>query len=137
MSSGGQDGNSSFPRWNEEAATLEAFEQRVKLFVSLTKREVRYLCGPRLLSTFHPEGDAFRYVWDNLTDLQLEAADGSGAQMIVRTIRLSLLVPSQPRKVFVCCWLASDSILCDETMVKPQGSGHVDSHRNTRRLARH
>ena len=80
----------SIPRWNEEAATLESFDQRVKLFVSSTKEEKRYLCGPRLLSTFDPEGDTFRYVRDNLTDVQLEAADGSGALMIVKTIRLSV-----------------------------------------------
>ena len=78
------------PRWNEEAATLGSFEQRVKLFVSPTEEKERYLCGPRLLSTFDPEGDTFRYVRDNLTDIQLEAADGPGALMIVKTIRRSL-----------------------------------------------
>ena len=90
MSSGGQDSYSFFPRWNEEAATLESFDQRVQLFVSSTKKEERYLTGPRLLSTFDPEGDTFRYVRDNLTDVQLEAADRSGALMIVKTIRLSV-----------------------------------------------
>ena len=90
MSSGGQDGYAIILRWNEEAATLESFDQRVKLFVSSTKKEERYLCGPRLLSTFDPEGDTFRYVRDNLTEVELEAADGSGALMIVRTIRLSV-----------------------------------------------
>ena len=65
MSSGGQDGCSFSPRWNEEAATPESFDQRVKLFVSSAKEE-RYLCGPRLLSTFDPEEDTFRYVRDNL-----------------------------------------------------------------------
>ena len=39
MSSGGQDGYSFIPRWNEEAATLESLNQRVKLFVSSTKKE--------------------------------------------------------------------------------------------------
>ena len=48
------------------------------------------MCGPRLLSTFDPEGDTFRYVRDNRTDVQLEAADGSGALMVVKTIRLSV-----------------------------------------------
>ena len=57
------------PRWYEEAATLESFDQRVKLFVSSTKQEERYLCGPRVLSTFDPEGDTFRYFRDNLTDV--------------------------------------------------------------------
>ena len=90
MSSGGQECYSFIPRWNEEAAPLESFDQRVKLFVSPTKKEERYLCGPRLLSTFDPEGGTFRYVRDNLTDVQLEAADGSGAQMIVKNIRLSV-----------------------------------------------
>ena len=74
------------PRWNEDAATLESVGQRAKLFVSSTKEE-RYLCGHRVLSTFDPEGDTFRYVRDNLTDVQWEAADGSGALMIVKTIR--------------------------------------------------
>ena len=86
--------------------------------MSSTKKEERYLCGPRLLSTFDPEGDTFRYVRDNLTDVQLEAADGSGALMIVKTIRLSV-GPSQLRKVFGCCWISSDLILFDEIMVKP------------------
>ena len=90
MSSAGQDGYSFIPRWNEEAATLESFDQRVKLFVSSAKKEESYLCGLRLLATFDPEGDTFRYVRDNLTDVQLEAADGSGALMIVKTIRLSV-----------------------------------------------
>ena len=47
MSSGGHVGYSFIPRRNEEAATLAAFEQRVKLFVFLTKEE-RYLSRPRL-----------------------------------------------------------------------------------------
>ena len=48
------------------------------------------MCGPRYLSTFDPEGDTFRRVQDNLSDVELEAADGSGALMIVKTIRLSV-----------------------------------------------
>ena len=58
--------------------------------MSSTKKEERYLCGPRLLSTFDSEGDTFRYVGDHLTDVQLEAADGSSALIIVKTIRLSV-----------------------------------------------
>ena len=37
MLSGGHDVHSFIPRWNEEAATLESREQRVKLSVSSTK----------------------------------------------------------------------------------------------------
>ena len=59
-----------------EAATVESFDQRVKLFLSSTKKEERYLCDPRLLSPFDQERDTFRNVRDNLTDVQLEAGDG-------------------------------------------------------------
>ena len=76
MSSGGQKRHSFIPSWSEEAASLESFEQRVKLFMSSTKEEEGYLCGPRVLSTFDPEGDTFRYVRDNLLDIQLEVGDG-------------------------------------------------------------
>ena len=90
MSFGGQDVYSFIPGWNEEAGTLESFDQRVRLFVSSMEKEDRYLFGPRLLSTFDPEGDTFRYVRDNLVGAQLEAPGGSGAMMIVKTIRLSV-----------------------------------------------
>ena len=66
----------------------------MKLFVSSTEKEERYLCGTRLLATFDTEGDTFRYVRDYLTDVQLEAADGSGALMIIKTIRLSVVPKS-------------------------------------------
>ena len=45
MSSGGQESYTFIPRWNEEAATLESCDQRVKLFVSSTKKEERHLCA--------------------------------------------------------------------------------------------
>ena len=48
------------------------------------------MCGRRLLSTFDSGKDTIQYVRDNLTDVQLEAADESGALMIVKTIRLSV-----------------------------------------------
>ena len=69
---------------------MGAFQQRVQLFVSSTKKEERYLCGPRLLLAFDPEGDTFPQVRDNRTDVQLEATDGSGAQTTVITVRASV-----------------------------------------------
>ena len=68
MSSGGQESSSLIPCWTEEAATLESFEQRVRLFVTSTKEEERDMCGPRLLSTFDPEGDTFRSVCPGQSD---------------------------------------------------------------------
>ena len=75
MSSGGHKSFSFVARWNEEAATLEACEHRVKLLVSSTKEGDR--CVVRDISLTQ-------------TDLQLEAVDGSGAQIIVKTVRLSV-----------------------------------------------
>ena len=49
-------------------------------------KEERYLCGPRLLSAFDLERDTFGYVRESLTDIQLEAADGSSAVMIVKAL---------------------------------------------------
>ena len=104
--------------------------------VSSTKKEESYLRGPRLLSTFDPEGDTLRCVRDNLTYVQLEAADGSGALMIVKTIRLSV-GPKSIQEVLCCCWISSDLILFDEITEKPCDTGHVDSLCNTRKLVRH
>ena len=69
MSSGGHESCSFIPRWNEEAATLETFEQQVKLFVSSSKKEGSEMhVWSSTVSMFDPEGDKFRYVRDNLTD---------------------------------------------------------------------
>ena len=106
------DGMRKLQRWNH-------FDQRVKLFVSSTKQEERYLCGRRLLATFDPEGNTFQYVRDDMTDVQLEAADGSGAPDDCQERYVSRLVPSQFRKVFGCCWISSDLILFDEITEKP------------------
>ena len=51
------------------------------------KKEERFLCGPRCLSTSDLEGDTFRHVRDNLTDAQLEAQNESCAIMTIKTIR--------------------------------------------------
>ena len=46
--------NSVVPKWNEEPSTLDAFEERVILYVLGTKKEERYFCGPRLLAQMDP-----------------------------------------------------------------------------------
>ena len=57
--------------------------------------------------------DTFRYIRDNLTAHQLEAADGSGALIIAKTIRLSVGLKSTKEGVRLLL-----SILCDEITVK-------------------
>ena len=82
-------GMSYVPLWNEESATLDAYEERVKLFISSTKKTERYLCGPRLLSRFDPESDTFKHVRANISNEQLEKEDGEGALLVVKIIRAS------------------------------------------------
>ena len=38
------------PKWNEEASSLDSFDNRVNLYVLGTKKEDRYLFGPRVLA---------------------------------------------------------------------------------------
>ena len=113
MSSGSRDGYSFVPRWNEEEHLSGESNSSC-----LRGRRKRYLCGRPLLSTFDPEGDTFPYVRDSLTDIQMEAFDGPGAQVIVKTIRLSVGRQSTQEGVCLLCWISADSILCDEKMVK-------------------
>ena len=74
-------------------------------------------------STFGPERDTLRHVGDNLTDMQLEASDGSSALMIVKTVRLSAGPKSNQEAVRLLLLDSSDSILFD-----------IESHCNTRKV---
>ena len=76
------------PHWDGHTATLDAYEERVKLFVMSTKRDEKCLCGPQLLARFQPGTDAFRIVGEQLTDEQLTAEDGSGGKAIVSALRI-------------------------------------------------
>ena len=78
------------PSWDGATATLDGYEERVKLYVMSTKRDEKCLCGPRLLARFAPESDSFRIVRETLTDAQLTAEDGSGGTAIVRALRVQL-----------------------------------------------
>ena len=74
------------PVWNGLASTLDAYEERVKRYVQSTKKDDRYLCGPRLLQRFHPEGDdAYRPVVEHVNDADLMTDDGSA--LIVKARR--------------------------------------------------
>jgi hypothetical protein len=78
------------PSWDGTTATLDAYEERVKLYIMSTKRDEKCLCGPRLLARFQPESDSFRIVRETLTDAQLTAEDGSGGTAIVAALRVQL-----------------------------------------------
>ena len=59
--------NSVVPKWNEEPSTLDALEERVILYVLVTKKEERYLCGPRLLAHMDPERQPYKVVKSAVT----------------------------------------------------------------------
>ena len=79
--------SSVVPKWNEEPSTLDAFEERVILYVLGTKKEERYPCGPRLLAQ-DPERQPYKVVKSAVTTTQL-AAEG-GATLVIAALRRAL-----------------------------------------------
>ena len=80
--------NSVVPKWNEEPSTLDAFEERVILYVLGTKKEERYRCGPRLLAQMDPERQPYKVVKSAVTTTPL-AAEG-GATLVIAALRRAL-----------------------------------------------
>ena len=76
--------NSVVPKWNEEPSTLDAFEERVILYVLGTKKEERYLWGPRLLAQMDPEPQPYKVVKSAVT-----TAEG-GATLVIAALRRAL-----------------------------------------------
>ena len=72
-----QQDTSVVPNWNEEPSTLDAFEERVILYVMGTKEEERYLCGPRLVAQMDPERQPYKVVKSAVTTAQLAAEGGA------------------------------------------------------------
>ena len=70
--------NSVVPEWNEEPSTLDAFEERVIL----------YVLGPRLLAQMDPERQPYEVVKSAVTTTQL-AAEG-GATLVIAALRRAL-----------------------------------------------
>ena len=75
-------------KWKKEPNTLDAFEERVILCVMGTKKEERYLCGPRLLAQMDPERQLCKVVKSAVTTTQL-AAEG-GATLVIAALRRAL-----------------------------------------------
>ena len=76
------------PNWNEAKSTLDAFEEKVILYVLGTKKEERYLSGPRLLAQMNPERKPYKVVKSAVTTTQL-AAEG-GATLVIAALRRAL-----------------------------------------------
>ena len=83
-----QQDTSVVPKWNEEASTLDAFEERVILLVLGTQKEECYLWGPRLLAHMDPERQPYKVVKSAVTTTQL-AAKG-GATLVIAALRRAL-----------------------------------------------
>ena len=59
------------PSWDGQSSTLDAYEQRVRMYVLSTEKTKRYLCGVRLLARFDPESDIYRILNAGLTEDKL------------------------------------------------------------------
>ena len=78
------------PSWDGHSSSLDAYEERVKLYIMSTKKDEKSLCGPRLLARFEPDSDALRIVREKLSDEQPTAEDGSGGNAIITALRTQL-----------------------------------------------
>ena len=87
--------NSVVPKWNEEPSTLDAFEERGILYVLGTKKEERYLCGPRILAQMVPERQPYKVVKSAVTTTQL-AVEG-GATLVIAALRRAFESSSNSR----------------------------------------
>ena len=83
-----QQDTSVVPKWNEEPSTLDAFEERVILYVMGTNKKERYLCDLRLLAQMDPERQPYKVVKSAMTTAKLAAE--VGATLVVAALRRSL-----------------------------------------------
>ena len=79
--------NSVVPKWNEEPSTLDALKNGSSSTLG-TKKEERYLCGPRLLAQMDPERQPYKVVKSAVMTTQL-AAEG-GATLVIAALRRAL-----------------------------------------------
>ena len=78
------------PTWDGKTSSLDSFEERIKRYVRGTKKDERYLCAPRLLARFDPDGDLYRTIKAVITDEQLMKEDGSGVSTMITILRGAL-----------------------------------------------
>ena len=71
------------PSWDGQSSTLDAYEQRVRMYVLSTEKTEIYLCGVRLLALFDPESDIYRILNAGLAEEKLMSEDGSGGRAII------------------------------------------------------
>ena len=67
------EGFSVVPKWNEEASSLDSFEEMVKLYLVGTKEVDRHLCGPKVLAQMDPE----KVIWAKITNVQFTGKGGA------------------------------------------------------------
>ena len=87
------------PNWDGQLSTLDAYEQRIRVYVLSTEKAKKYLCGPRFLARFEPDSDVFRIISEKLSGEQITAEDGSGGQSIVTALRTQLGLKSMQEAV--------------------------------------
>ena len=78
------------PSWDGQSSTLDAYEQRVRMYVLSTEKMKRYLCGVRPLARFDSESDIYRILNAGLSEEKLMSEDGSGGRAIIALLRAQL-----------------------------------------------
>lgn len=76
--------------WHGTASGLDVWEERVKLYIVGTKKDDKYLCGPRILNTLNPESDESRTAKERVSSDILIHERGEGALAVVRAVRNTL-----------------------------------------------
>ena len=78
------------PCWDGQSSTLDAYEQRVWMYMLSTEKTKRYLCGVRLLARFDPESDVYRIISEKPSEGPFMAVDGTGGKAIIAVLRAQL-----------------------------------------------
>ena len=76
------------PEWNEEARTLDSFENKGQAARLGTKKENRHLCGPRVPAQTDPQKQPGKVIRSEITTVQLTRE--GGANLIVSTLQPTL-----------------------------------------------
>ena len=78
--------NGRIPTWDGRPSTLDAFEERVRMFILGTKKDERIYCAARLLGRMDPDSAAYKIGTSVPLD-KMEKDDGMGALAAEQAIR--------------------------------------------------
>ena len=78
------------PQWDGKATSIAGWREKVSLYIMGTRKDDRYLCGPRLLGTLDPDSNEYKSIRKRVDDGTLSHESGSGALKVVDEIKALL-----------------------------------------------